>query len=348
VTATLGAETRADVRSILYPVIIFTGVIEFLGFIILAVHNLAGGMPWLSSAGHALFHSVSAFCNAGFSLHDDSLTSFQWDLVVNLVICGLIMVGGIGYPVMLDMKRNWLRKSLVEFWAHLQLNTRIMLLGSLVLWLGGTICFMLIEWDGVLEGKSPGTRLLISIFQSVTCRTAGFNTIDIGRLTNATLFVMIALMIIGAGPCSTGGGFKVTTFMTLVLQAWSSFRGYSRLNVFRRTIPKVTIERAYVTAMAYFVVAGLGLTLLLMCEQSDRLKPAGQDRFLGAAFEVVSALGTVGLSTGITPQLSVPGKLIIIGLMFVGRLGPITAFAALSRPARIESFEYSSEEPLLG
>ncbi|HEY6563305.1 MAG TPA: potassium transporter TrkG, partial [Pirellulaceae bacterium] len=175
-----------------------------------------------------------------------------------------------------------------------------------------------------------------------------FNTVNIGRLTNAMLFVMIALMIIGAGPCSTGGGFKVTTFMTLVLQAWSSFRGFSRVNCFRRTIPKVAIERAYVTAMTYFVVAGLGLTLLLMYEQSDRLKPGKQDHFLCAAFEVVSALGTVGLSTGITSNLTVPGKLIIIGLMFLGRVGPISAFAALSRRTQRELVEYSNEEPLLG
>ncbi len=347
VSSTLGADVATDLRSILRSVLLFTFVVEFSGFAGLAIRNLFD-QRWADALWHALFHSVSAFCNAGFSLYDNNLINYRHDPWVNAVICGLIMTGGLGFPVMLDVRRNWKRKSWLDLWDHLQLNSKIMLLGSTFLWLSGMLCFLAIEWDGVLRGRSLWESLQVSFFQSVTCRTAGFNTVNMGRLTNAILFVMILLMLVGAGPCSTGGGFKVTTAVTLVLRAWSAFRGHGRVSIFRRTIPRDLVERASVTAMLYGAVACLGLTILLLYEQSDRRAPARQDHFLAAAFEVVSALGTVGLSTGITPDLSIPGRLVIICLMFLGRLGPISAFAALSRPAQREVVEYSSEEPLIG
>jgi trk system potassium uptake protein TrkH len=172
--------------------------------------------------------------------------------------------------------------------------------------------------------------------------------VDIARLTNAMLFVSILLMMVGAGPGSTAGGFKVSTLAILVLRAWSSFRGRGRVSIFRRTIPRETVTKAMVTAMLFSAVATGALTLLLAFEQSRHSHANNPGLFLEGSFEVISALGTVGLSTGMTPQLSTPGRIIIIIVMFVGRLGPITAFAALSRAEQHEAIEFSSEEPFIG
>jgi trk system potassium uptake protein TrkH len=170
----------------------------------------------------------------------------------------------------------------------------------------------------------------------------------IGSLTNASLFIMILLMMVGAGPCSTAGGFKVSTLMALACRSWASFHGRRVVNVFRRTVPALVIDRAGVTALIFTAIAGLGLTLLLAIEQSHRGEGDDKGLFLPALFEVYSALGTVGLSTGLTPQLSNAGKMVIMLLMFVGRLGPITAFVALSRTGADRPIEYPQEEPLIG
>jgi trk system potassium uptake protein TrkH len=189
---------------------------------------------------------------------------------------------------------------------------------------------------------------MVAFFHSVSCRTAGFNTVDIASLTNATLFITILLMAIGAGPCSTAGGFKVSTVMVLIVQALNTFSGHTRLNMFRRTVPPTVMARATATLMLFGVVAMLALTTLLVLEQSASPHPDDQGVFLDAAFEVVSALGTVGLSTGMTGELGQLGSLILIMLMFMGRLGPISVFVALSRSERKEPVEYPSEEPMIG
>jgi trk system potassium uptake protein TrkH len=171
---------------------------------------------------------------------------------------------------------------------------------------------------------------LLGLFHSTTCRTAGFNTVDYSSLSSATLFLAILLMAIGAGPGSTGGGFKVSTFMTLLTRAGASFRGQLRANFAKRTIPDRAVERATATALVFVAIAIAALVLLLVVE-NDGLTAKRPRWFLDALFEVISALGTVGLSTGITPDLSLAGKTILITLMLLGRLGPITVAVALSR-----------------
>jgi trk system potassium uptake protein TrkH len=188
---------------------------------------------------------------------------------------------------------------------------------------------------------------MMGLFHSTTCRTAGFNSVDYGALADATLFLTIILMAIGAGPCSTGGGFKVSTFMTLLVRGWSSFRGYEHANFFRRTMPPSAIERAAVTALLFAVLAIAALVALLVVENSAgvSLRPRW---FLEALFECISALGTVGLTTGITPLLSHPGKLILVVLMLLGRLGPISVAIALSWEKRPYQIEFLEEGPLVG
>jgi trk system potassium uptake protein TrkH len=235
-----------------------------------------------------------------------------------------------------------------ERWGRLHLNSKIMLIGTVTLLLLGTISFLLLEWDGVLIGMPISKRIMIASFHSVSCRTAGFNTVDMASLTNAMLFISILLMLIGAGPCSTAGGFKVSTVAVLVLRAWKTFQGHTGINVFRRTVPAETVERATATAMLFTVLAAVALTTLLVFEQSAVPHPHSQGLFLDALFEIISALGTVGLSLGMTPSLTTAGRCILVCLMFLGRLGPISVFAALSRGQQTETIEFPTEEPLIG
>jgi trk system potassium uptake protein len=343
---TLGTRAETDLRWVLRQVIWLTFLFEAAGFLLLALRFQADHSLW-QAFWQALFHSVSAFCNAGFALRDDSLVAYRGDWLINPTIMLLIISGGIGFPVLLDIARN-LYGTWLGCWERLLLHSKIMLAGTAALLLLGGISFLMLEWNGVLRDVPLPTKLLAAMFHSTTCRTAGFNTVEVGKLTNATLFVTILLMMIGAGPCSAAGGFKVSTFSVLILRGWSSFRGLRQVTFARRGIPDSVIERATATALIFAAVGVLALTVLLVFEQSSGPHHEDQDFFLDAAFEVVSALGTVGLSTGMTVLLSPWGRAIIIVLMFVGRLGPITAFAALSRPVRERSIQYAQQEPLIG
>jgi trk system potassium uptake protein len=346
VSETLGASTNTDLRWVLRNVIGMTFIIETAGFVVMAVRN-SFQEPLATAVWHALFHSVSAFCNAGFALFDDSLTQYQTDPVVNLTICGLIISGGLGFPVMFDLQRNW-SGPWDERWRRLHLHSKLMLVGTAGLLVFGTFSLLILEWRTSLADMSLPQRLLVAFFQSVTTRTAGFNTVNIASLTNASLFLVILLMLIGAGPCSTGGGFKVSTFVALLARAHATLKGHGHTNLFRRTLANKAIHRAVVTVLIFTTVLIVGLTSLLVVEQSRLPHDESQGLFLDAAFETASALGTVGLSTGMTPRLSSPGRVIIILLMFIGRLGPISIFVAVSRSERSQPLELPEEEPLIG
>ncbi len=346
ISETLGAGENANIRWVLGRVLRLTLIFEGAGALVLFVRFLFDYQPHIA-LWHAVFHSVAAFCNAGFGLHDDNLVRYQGDWIVNLTVIGLIVMGGIGYPVMIDLGRHW-NKPWRDRWDALLLHSKLMVIGTAFLLVFGTASFVLLEGDGVLQGMSLPRRWLVALFHSTTCRTAGFNTINVGELTSATLFLSILLMAVGAGPCSTGGGFKVTTLTILGLRVWSSFQGRRQINVGRRTIPEAAVNRAIAAATGFVAVAIIMLTVLLATESTNGPYAVSAGDFMDKAFEVVSALGTVGLSTGITPHLSAGGKIVIILLMFVGRLGPITAFIALSRGERKQTIEYAQEEPLIG
>jgi trk system potassium uptake protein TrkH len=342
----LGMSDRADLRKILGRVLFSTLLFEGVGALILAI-RFAFDMPLGQAVWAGTFHSVSAFCNAGFGLWDDSLVRYQTDVVINLVIPLLIIVGGIGFPVILDLRRHR-HRPWRELWDRLNVHSKLMLVGTAVLLAFGAISFLLLEWDGVLGKLTWWQRPLVAMFHSATTRTAGFNSVELRQLSTATLFITILLMMVGAGPCSSAGGFKVSTLSVLVLYAWTRFRGGSRVSVFRRTIPAETTGKAIVVAMIFFVMTALSLVAMLIVEQAAMSNFRAQNEFLDAAFEVASALGTVGLSMGITPQLSDAGKIVIMALMFMGRLGPISVFVAMSSFERKNTVEYASVEPLLG
>ncbi|MFM8292625.1 MAG: TrkH family potassium uptake protein, partial [Planctomycetia bacterium] len=344
VAETLGIKSGRDLRWVTLAVLLTVLVAEACGFLLLLWADWgsadAGQVAWRS-----LFHAVSAFCNAGFALHDQNLMPDAGRVAINLVICGLIIVGGLGFPVIIDVCARLRRRE--GFWERLHTQSKMMLIGTAALLAFGAVSFWALEWDEAIGGEPLSTKLLMGLFHSTTCRTAGFNTVDYAALSSATLFLAIILMAIGAGPCSTGGGFKVSTFMTLVASAWSNFRGWKHVNFFRRTIPENAVERATATALLFAAVAIAALVALLVVESSGTL--AARPRwFLEALFECISALGTVGLSTGITPTLTDPGKLVLVALMLLGRLGPITAAVALARERRTYQPRFPEEEPLIG
>jgi trk system potassium uptake protein TrkH len=344
VADTLGVKSGRDLRWVGRAVFLTVLVSEAAGFLLLAAAAW-GTAPAVEIAWRSLFHSVSAFCNAGFALHDSNLMPDAGNTGINLAICGLIIVGGIGFPVIIDVGTRLQQRR--DVWQRLSIQSKLMLIGTAGLLALGAVSFWALEWDEALADEPLATRILMGLFHTTTCRTAGFNTIDYGTLASSTLFLTIILMAIGAGPCSTAGGFKVSTLMTLLVSSWSSFRGLPRANIFRRTIPATAVRRATATALLFGAVATLALVALLVVE--SRNPTSDRPRwFLESLFECISALGTVGLSTGITPLLSDPGKIVLIVLMLVGRLGPISAAVALSRQRTPYQPEYLEEEPLVG
>lgn len=341
---TLGIKSGRDLRWVTRAVILTVLVAEFVGFVLMCWATWSSGPPE-TVLWRALFHSISAFCNAGFALGDDNLSRYAGSLSINFVICSLIIVGGIGFPVIFDVGSRLRHPR--DLWQRLSIQSKLMLIGTAGLLAAGAISFWLLEWDESLAREPLLTRILMGLFHSTTCRTAGFNTVDYASLASPTLFLTIILMAIGAGPCSTGGGFKVSTFMTLAVSSWTSFRGLPRANVFKRTIPATAVRRATATALLFGAVATVALVALLTVE-SRGLVASRPRWFLEALFECISALATAGLSTGITASLTDPGKFVLMALMLIGRLGPITAAVALGRQRQPYQPEYLEEEPLVG
>lgn len=293
------------------------------------------------SAYSAIFHSVSAFCNAGFSLYSRSFEAYRSHVGVNLVITSLVILGGLGFPVLRDLLVLRGRRRLGEGQSPgLRTQTRVVLTTSAILIVLGAALFYVLELPATLKGLRPGERLLASYFQSVTARTAGFNTVDIGAVKAPALVVLMALMYIGASPGSTGGGIKTTTAAILFQAMRSAFRRRPQVELFRRTVPRSTIRRS---------IALVTLTILLLIAAAIALTVAEPDQpFERLLFEEISAFGTVGLSTGITAALSAPGKLIIILLMFAGRVGPLTLMFSLLGEGRPARYTYPQTHMMVG
>lgn len=335
----LDHETLAGVRRLIRFIVLMT-----LGF------ELAGAaclfMAWrghfdsvYSALYHSAFHAVSAFCNAGFSTFSDSLMGFEGDVGVNLVICGLIIFGGLGFLViktMLNPVQGWWSGTLR---AKTPLQVRVVIRTSLVLILGGAVLIGVTEHSGLLAGLTAKEQALGAFFASVTARTAGFNTLDVGKLSSATLLVTILLMFIGASPGSTGGGIKTTTLAALWAAARTSIRNRPHVEIHKHTLPMDVVLKA-ATVLGVSIAIVVAFTLTLLCIEG---KP-----FLDTLFEVVSAYGTAGLSMGLTSELSDTGRLLISILMFVGRVGPLSvAYAILPARARIH-YKYADERIMIG
>ena len=333
----------ASLKQLLRNIFLFTLVVEIGGALLLAIRFVPreGLSQGLYSA---LFHSVSAFCNAGFSLYGDSLTGYRDDLLVNLTTMSLITLGGIGFLVMHELRELWRSRER----RRLSLHSRLVLLSSLVLTLGGALLIWLLEADASLQSMPFGTGLLTALFQSVTCRTAGFNSIDLNAFEVPTLFLMMVLMFIGASPGSSGGGIKTTSLALFVAILLSRLRGFSHTNVFRRTIPEEQVTRVLTLVMLAILVCGSAMFVLMSVELHGLPFSASRGALLDYTFEAVSAFATVGLSLGVTAKLSAAGKLIIIALMFIGRVGLLTVAFAFIRRSRENQICYAEERIMIG
>ncbi|MCX5839038.1 MAG: hypothetical protein NTW71_11050 [Deltaproteobacteria bacterium] len=323
-------------------VLMLTFISESLGTALLFI-RFAQDFPPATAFFHALYNAVSAYNNCGYSLFSNSLISYRGDWLVNLTVMGLIVLGGIGFIVQHEViaRLRGLQK-------RLSLHTKIVLLTTGVLILAGAVFFYLFEADQILKGVSGPTQFLDSLFQSITPRTAGFNTVAIDRLTNGTILVMIILMFVGASPGSTGGGIKTTSFTLLLLMIWNRMKGRYHVNVFNRRIPREIIGRtiAIIFASAFSVVL---ITSVLLLFGGGAAVPPEQSRhfFVEYLFETVSAFGTVGLSMGITPKLNDIQKLAIVLMMFAGRVGPLALAFSWSAVGKKE-IKYAEESVMVG
>ena len=300
-------------------------------------------MGWGDAAWPALFHSISAFCNAGFSTFSDSLVEFAASPLTLLALAALVILGSIGFPVLEDMR---LRRSGER--KRLALSTRVSLYTSGLLLAAGTISFLFFESAGVLEPFAPLERLANAFFMAVTPRSAGLNSVDYDALTNASYLLTMLFMWIGGSPASTAGGVKTTTIALLVLLVWSRLRGHEHVTVGSRTIPDLTLKRAIGLALTFVVLLVLATIALLATEAPVAGMSADRVRFARILFEAQSALATAGLSMNLTSSLSDTGKLVIVLCMFIGRVGPIAMFDALSRAPQRSPIRLAREDVLVG
>lgn len=315
----LGLAQHVNLRNLIKKIMIFALIAEAFGFILLSVRWVPE-MGWQSGMYYALFHSISAFNNAGFALFSDSMMGFVADPLVIFTLASLFIFGGLGFTVVGDTWLNW-RKG----FGSLRLHTRIMLIATPALLLVGTLLFWLLERNNPNTiGLLPASgQWLAAFFQSASARTAGFNSVDLSLFSSPALLVMIILMLIGAGSTSTGGGIKVSTFAVAFLATWTFLRQKKHLVIFQRTVSWSTVMKS----LAIIVVSGAILTtamFLLMITED-----AAFDKVM---FETISAFATVGVTAGLTAELSEPGKYIMIVVMIIGRIGPLTLAYMLARP----------------
>lgn len=336
--------TLIPTRRLIADVLKFTLLFETLGAIALYL-IWAPQQGWQAAIWPAIFHSVSAFCNAGFSLHSNSLIDYRNSPVTLLVITGLVVAGGIGF-ITLEEFFKWIRTVRGRSRYRISLHSQVVLWGTLLLLIVPPFIFGYFEWNRSLSELRVTDKVVNSLFLSVTPRTAGFNTIDYGSASESTILLTMILMMIGGAPASLAGGMKITTFMLLGLLAWSRIRRQHVVNCRNRTIPDNTVYRAVGVFVIMTTLMIIGLFILQVVDE-----PAGADRLLIArVFEVVSAMNTVGLSMGLSDDLSAGGKIVVVAMTFIGRIGPLTlltAFDESSGPSR-DAFRYAAEDVLVG
>jgi trk system potassium uptake protein len=338
VQETMGRGELADVAGLVKRIAIFTIALEGFGAIFLAVSFAMAGQDVVGAAWYGVFHSISAFNNAGFDLMgafgQSSLRGFVADFWVLGVIGVLIVVGGLGYAITEDLLRN-------RRWERLALETKVVVPMTIALLIIGSLVIGLIEWNNpqTLGALPAEQRALNAVFESVTLRTAGFSALDTAALLPPSLFVVMALMFIGGASGSTAGGIKVNTFSVLLIAIISTALGRPSAEAFGRRIQHVVIYRALSVALLFIAALfTLGFTLELLTQAS----------FVDVLFESVSAIGTVGASRGITPELPDAARLAVIIAMYVGRLGPLTLVLALTARARPVAYRPAVESMRIG
>lgn len=328
------ADTSKGIVKLVIYIIKFSLTVELVGAILLATKfipdfGLKKGILF------SLFHAVSAFCNAGFDIIGNSLVDYVDDITVNLVIALLIIIGGLGFTVFIDIYRK-------KKFKNLTLHSKVVISISAILLLLGTFAYFLIENNsGAMESLTLKGKILSSFFMSVSARTAGFNSIDIGKMQESSVIVTIILMFIGASPASTGGGIKTTTFGILLFSTISILRGNDETEIFHKTISRDALLKSlciFSLGSAIVVFASLWITII----------ESGKFLYLDILYEIVSAFGTVGVTRGITPNLSPMSKLILIILMYLGRVGAATLGIGILNRKNKKHTRYSYGKIIVG
>ncbi len=362
----LSARTLGRIGNMIAFIFVGTMVIEAIGAVLLFpmwddVQSYGGGtqQQWFCS----IFHSISAFCNAGFSLFSDSFVSYNRCWQIYIVVCPLIVLGGLGFGVLYDLvniaadrvkrfyKRSFFKRYRFSMEApkRMRLQTKIVLSVSASLIILGMLGILLFERYARAGGDIAKPDILGALFQSITARTAGFNTVDIAERTASSRFVLILLMFIGGSPGSTAGGIKTVTLAVIVMMVFAALRKRQEVEMFKRSVRVVIVGKA-VTVMLLFALVLFGATLALSITESVSSSTEDAQRFemSDIMFEAASALGTVGLTTGKTAFLTTVGKLIIIVVMLIGRLGPLTLLAALTFNLKPVKYNYPDEAVIVG
>ncbi len=333
---------REDIYYLIRSVLLFTFTIEALGTIILFFH-WRPDYPLGEALFKAVFHSVSAFCNAGFSQFKDSLIAGRASVLLNATVGGLIVLGGIGFPVVFELYRRVVLREA----GKMSIQTKSVILTSFGLILAGVLVILVSERTLI---PTMGWRkgVLSAFFQSITCRTAGFNTLDIASLNTATLLFMMFLMLVGASPGSCGGGIKTTTFAVLAAFSWSRLMRYKCVNLFGKTVPDDTVTKSISVLVFSFAAICFAVFLIVFIDPDHGARVQGDRQFLSFLFETVSAFGTVGLSVGVTPLLTLSGKLVIIALMIIGRVGVPVFTYIIAGGGLTKGVQHAEENLMIG
>lgn len=341
----LSAGKLSDTRALLRRIVFFSLMIELIGTVLIFIswHDQLTFHSLSHRFFYSLFHSISAFNNAGFSLFSGNFFEplVLQSYFVHIWVAILIFLGGIGFATLEDISSLFMSwKRFFRPWKYLSIPSRLVMKTSLFLIVTGAVVFVYSEWDGTLAGLDWKAITITSLFQSISARTAGFNTVDFAAVTQPVLIFFVFLMYVGASPGGTGGGIKTTTFSIILKTALATIRGKRNVEAYHHTIAFSLIDKAYTVALFALFLIFFSVFLLSFTEPDAR--------FLHLVFEEVSAFGTVGLSTGITPLLSDAGKTIIMISMFIGRIGPLTLALFLSRPIISTHYRYPEIQVMVG
>ncbi|ULH15287.1 TrkH family potassium uptake protein [Deinococcus sp. KNUC1210] len=326
------------VLGLIRKIFVYTLIIEGLGTLLLAL-RFVPQFGWGQGLYYSLVHAVSAFNNAGFSLFGNSLQAYRADPLVCLTMCALVILGGLGFLVQVNVVAHLLRRRSERLLVH----SRLVLTTTLLLLVAGTLLIAAFEWNNplTLGPLTLGEKLLTSFVSSVMPRTGGFSTLNTELLRPATLFLTIFLMFVGASPGGAGGGIKTSTLAVIAGSAWSMVRGQGEMVAFHRRIEESTVLRAMTVGLLASAVVGVMLLLMLAFNTTPRLD------FSHLAFETVSAFSTVGLSMNTTPDTNTAQRVILIVLMYLGRIGPLTFALALGQRVKRRDVSYPPERDIL-
>ncbi|SPJ41678.1 Ktr system potassium uptake protein B [Corynebacterium diphtheriae subsp. lausannense] len=329
-----------EVTGLLIATIGFTLVVESAVAVALTLRFHAMGFDWWASLWEGVFHAVSAFNNAGFGLRSNNLMPYVGDGWIILPISAAVIVGGLGFPMLLELHRRATFRRQGQAIRRMSLTSLFIIAGTIVLLATGTVGIAVLEWRGVLAPFDGPTKVLAAFFHSVTSRTAGFNSIDMSQLHPTSLLLTDSLMFIGGGSGGTAGGIKITTVAVLLAVMVAEIRGDDQILIRGRRIPNRTVRQALAVTMLAVLTVGVAVGLVLVL--------APEFGVFDLSFEVVSAFATVGLSTGITGSLPSAAQLVLVVLMYAGRIGPVSLVAALAARSSKRQYSYPVERLIIG